>query len=145
MASATFYINTSDDRRVDKSLSTVSVASVSYKDDTSVVTPVLKVLPFSNLFKANYVYLSDFDRYYFIREITTSAQYVYITLECDVLYTYRTQIRKCNAVVRRQQNLFDLYLDDEKFNAEAYGRTQAKRFSGGFTKNAFILSVAGGK
>ena len=145
MATAILYKNTSDDRLVDKSISKLHEVTVSYKDDTNMITPTIKLANFSGAFSANYVYLSDFGRYYFVTEITASQQHIYMTLECDELYTYRAQLRTCDAIVKRQQNLFDLYLDDEKFNAEAYGRIQTKRFSGGFTKNAFVLAVAGGR
>lgn len=145
MATATFYLNTSDDRRLDKKLTQLSTATISYKDDTSVVNPTIKVSIFENLFKANYVYLSDFGRYYFIREITTSQQFVYFVLEEDVRYTLRNQIRNCNAIIKRQEKLCNYYLDDEKFKAREYSRIQTKTFAHGFTQNAFLLTIAGGR
>ena len=141
---ATFYINRSDDRKVDKALTQIKTTSVDLKGDTSLVNPTIKVLPFASLEKCNYVYLADFERYYFVREITYSQQYVYLTLECDVLYTYKSEIRNTRAIIARQEKLCDYYLNDERFRAEEYVRTQTYTFPAGFTQNAFILTIAGG-
>lgn len=145
MATATFYINTSDDKRVDKNLTPVRTVTIDYKDDTDITEPTIKVSTFANVFKANYVYLSDFDRFYFVRSTTVSQQYVYIVLEEDVRYTLRYQIRKCRAIIKRQENVYDAYLDDDKFKAEGFTRIQTYTFGSGFTQNAFLLTIAGGR
>ena len=145
MATADFFINTSDDKRADKTLTKVRTVTIEYKNDTSVVEPSIKVQNFNGIFNANYVYLSDFGRYYFIRGTTVSQQYVILQLMEDVRYTLRTQIRKCRAIIKRQENLYDAYLDDEKFKAEGFTRIQTYPFSNGFTENAFLLTIAGGR
>lgn len=145
MATATFYMNTSDDKRLNKNLIQIRTTNIEYKDDTSVVTPVIKVTTFANVFTANYVYLSDFQRYYFVREVTVSQQYVIMSLEEDVRYTLREGIKKCRAIIKRQERLYDAYLDDEKFKAEGNTRIQTFTFGSGFTQNAFLLTIAGGR
>lgn len=145
MATATFYKNTSDDKRIDKTLQTIRTVNIDYKDNTSVVRPTIKVLVFAEVFDCNYVYLSDFKRYYFVREVTVSQQHVILTLEEDVRFTLRAGIRNCRAIIKRQERLFDAYLDDEKFKAEGYTRIQTFTFGSGFTQNAFLLTIAGGR
>lgn len=145
MASATFYTNTSDDKRLNKNLTRIRTTNIEYKDDTSVVNPVIKVTTFANVFTANYVYLSDFQRYYFVREVTVSQQYVIMVLEEDVRYTLREGIKRCRAIIKRQERLYDAYLDDEKFKAEGNTRIQTFTFGSGFTQNAFLLTIAGGR
>lgn len=145
MATAEFFINTSDDKRVDKNLTRLRTATIEYKNDTSVVEPIIKVVNFNGIFNTNYVYLSDFGRYYFVRGTTVSQQYVILQLQEDVRYTLRNQIRKCRAIIKRQENLFDTYLDDEKFKAEGFTRIQTYTFGSGFTENAFLLTIAGGR
>lgn len=144
MATATFYRNSSDDRKLNKDLTQISSVTVQFKGDTSVIRPVIKVLNFSNATSCNYVYIQDFGRYYFVRGITVSQQHIYFELECDVLYTYKTAIRNTRAIIARQEKLCDYYLNDERFRAEEYIRTQTYTFPAGFTQNAFILSIAGG-
>lgn len=148
MGTATFYQNTSDDRCLDKKLvQKASLSSFEYKDDTTVMNPVIIVANNSNIMQSNYVYLSDFNRYYFIRNITVSQQRLRIDLEVDVLKSFANEIRKQTVIVRRQENKnrCNLYLDDDKFKCYEYSRIQTRDFSYGFDSNAFILTVAGGR
>lgn len=60
MGTATFYQNTSDDRCLDKKLvQKATLSSFEYKDDTTVMNPVIIVDNNSNIMQSNYVYLSD--------------------------------------------------------------------------------------
>lgn len=145
MSECRLYRNKSDDKRVDKELTSLNTVNIEFKDDTDILRPVIKVLNFPNAVKANYCYLSAFDRYYFIREITASQQHLYMTLEIDPLYTYRSKIRGLNAIVKRQQTLCNYYLDDDHYKSLEYSRIQTKVFPYGFTKNAFLLTIAGGR
>lgn len=145
MATAIFYANTSDDRKVDKTLTEITTKTVEYKGDTSIINPQIKVSVFNDFGKCNYVYLSDTKRYYFVRNITMSQQNIIIELECDVLYTYRTDIRRQKAILKRQRNKCNYYLDDEKFRALEYSRIQTFAFPTGFTQNAFVITIAGGR
>ena len=150
MGTATFYKNSSDDRKLDKNLSVVTGGAertVEYKEDTSIMNPVITVDYFAGVTQCNYVYLSAFQRYYFVRAITMSQQRIALQLEIDVLKTYASQIRKQTVIVKRQQDrkYANMYLDDDKFKALEYNRIQAKAFSSGFTTNAFILTIAGGR
>ena len=148
MARAIFYTNKSDDRKVDKNLTEISTSSVTYyKSNTNIMDPTITVDMFANFQKCNYVYLEDFQRYYFIRSITVSQQRIIIDLHIDVLKTYGSQIRGQRAIVKRQQDRkkANFYLDDEKYKALEYSRIQCKAFPSGFTSNAFVLTIAGGQ
>lgn len=148
MARAIFYTNKSDDRKVDKSLTEISTSSATYyKSNTNIMDPTITVDMFANFQKCNYVYLEDFQRYYFIRSITVSQQRIIIDLHIDVLKTYGSQIRGQRAIVKRQQDRkkANFYLDDEKYKALEYSRIQCKAFPSGFTSNAFVLTIAGGQ
>lgn len=148
MARAIFYTNKSDDRKVDKSLTEISTSSVTYyKSNTNIMDPTITVDMFANFQKCNYVYLEDFQRYYFIRSITVSQQHIIIDLHIDVLKTYGSQIRGQRAIVKRQQDRkkANFYLDDEKYKALEYSRIQCKAFPSGFTSSAFVLTIAGGQ
>lgn len=148
MARAIFYTNKSDDRKVDKTLTEISTSSVTYyKSNTNIMDPTITVDMFANFQKCNYVYLEDFQRYYFIRSITVSQQRIIIDLHIDVLKTYGSQIRGQRAIVKRQQDRkkANFYLDDEKYKALEYSRIQCKAFPSGFTSNAFVLTIAGGQ
>lgn len=147
MARAIFYTNRSDDRKVDKNLTELYVGTPTYyKENTSVMTPTITVDLFVNFQKCNYVYLEDFQRYYFIRSITVSQQRLILDLHVDVLKTYAADIRAQKVIVKRQEakKKANFYLDDDKYKALEYSRIQCKGFANGFTNSEFILTVAGG-
>jgi hypothetical protein len=149
MATATFYQNLSDDRKLDKKLRMLrgNPIHIDFKQPTSVINPIITVVNFDGVFSCNYVYINDFNRYYYIRTMTVGEQSISMQLEVDVLGTYKNQIRDQKVIVKRQQSkkLANFYLDDDKYKALEYSRIQCKAFSGGFTTNAFILTVAGGR
>lgn len=148
MAQATFYQNNSDDRKLTKSLTTLrgGPVTIHFKDATSIINPIITVENFGNITSCNYVYISDFHRYYFIRTMTVEAQRVSMQLEVDVLGTYKDQIKNQTCIIKRQEakNKANFYLDDEKYKALEYSRIQCRSFPYGFTENEFILTVAGG-
>lgn len=145
MGSAILYLNNSDERVLDKSLTAkLTLSSFEYKEDTTIIRPTIIVANNSAVFQSNYCYLSDFGRYYFIRNITVSQQRLRIDLEVDPLYTYRSQIRNCTGVLNRQENVWSGYLQDAEGFENQYEYTQLKGFTTPFTKSLhLLLTVAG--
>ena len=64
---------------------------------------------------ANYVYIPEFNRYYFINDIVSIRQNLWqITLSVDVLMSYKNQILETNAFVARNQNKFNKDIIDNE-------------------------------
>ena len=62
---------------------------------------------------ANYLTIYSFKRHYFITSIESIRAGVYmIKAHVDVLTTYAGAIKSNTAIIRRQANSFNLYLDD---------------------------------
>lgn len=144
-----FYINSSENYRVDKQITQQLSAECTLKDNTSVENPVLMIRSTSNISSYNYMYIPDFGRYYYINEIVSVHNGLWeIHAHVDVLMTYKSQIRGCNATFKRQENLFNLYLDDPEFKTYNKSDIVTKAFSGGngpLSKNmSYVLVVAGG-
>ena len=142
---------TSDPReKVTKTLTTVlSVANATVRspDGISIMDPVITVASSdAGLFTANYMYIQQFARYYFITSIKELRNgLIEIKAHCDVLMTYSTQIRALTATIARQENEFNLYLPDVAFKAYAYQKQQIKTFPNALTgANNLVLVVAGG-
>lgn len=116
------------------------------KDVTSILRPKIELTSASNLSGYNYMYISDFSRYYFIDDIVSLHNNRWeISGHIDVLETYKTAILNNTAVVRRQQNQFNLYLDDPDFHALNYDRIQTIQFPlNAFSKNLFYVLVVNG-
>ena len=77
------------------------------KDDTSIVNPTIE-LSANNLTSYNYAQISDFGRYYFIRDIISEANGLWlIELECDTLASYKTTIGSASEYVLRAASDWD--------------------------------------
>ena len=137
--------NSSPKNQLDKSLTTITTATGTLKEDTSIIDPVIKIqCSIDSVKNCNYMYISNFGRYYFItdmRSITNSI--VEFTAHVDVLTTYAGQIRGNTAIVKRQENRWNLYLDDGTFNVYQNPHVLTKAFPSGFSTQEFVFAIAG--
>ena len=150
----TVYKNASDPRTIGKSLSSVkSYSAAQWKEDTSIIEPSFILAYDATLLTANYLYVTELLRYYFIIDITMlAAKQVLIRCKCDVLQTYKTAILSLSVVVKRQENKYNLYMDDDKFIVKNTRQIVSKKIdSSAFSPSTgnsgtanFVLSIAGG-
>lgn len=148
MLSIQLMNNSSPVEKIEKTLSAGSTYSCALKDDTSVLDPVIILQTSDNIFSYNYMYISDFGRYYFIKDIVSLNNNRWqITAHVDVLETYKQQILSNEAVIKRSEKLFNLYLDDPEFKTYNYDQIQTLKFKnpgGAFNKTMnFVLVVNG--
>ena len=118
-----------------------------FKDTRSVLDPVIIINTSSDLTGYNYAEINAFSRKYFVTDIKVVRENTYeISLHVDVLGTYDSQIRAVKADVKRQENNFNMYLDDPEFHVYNNEFIQTKAFSNGaFHKDfEFVLVTAGG-
>lgn len=146
-----FFYRTSDPReKVTKTLTlTLSLpnATVRSQDGISIMDPVITIATTNTaLLTANYMFIPQFARYYFITSIKELRNgLIEFKAHCDVLMTYSAQIRALKATIARQENKFNLYLPDVAFKAYAYQKQQIKKFPNPLTgANNLVLVVAGG-
>lgn len=146
-ASITLYVNSSDNNVVNKSLSTVTtINNIAWKQDTSVLNPIVILETNQNINNCNYAYIPQFARYYYITDIALLKAGRYsITLKVDVLKTYDSQIRALKGVVRRNESLFNKYLADDTQKVLQYTEKSTLQFNNPFNKDGqFLLTVSGG-
>ena len=69
-----------------------------------------------------------------------------VSAHVDVLETYATAIKSNTAVIRRQQALYNLYLNDPDFMTYNYDIITTRKFSGGegFNKTLNYVLVING-
>ena len=98
------FYNTSDDTRViNKTLSgEIEKTGIRFKDDTNILQPILDLDYDERLFTKNYCHIGKLGRYYFIKDIITTNNRLYVHCEVDVLKTYESEIKGTNAFVVRQ-------------------------------------------
>ncbi len=142
---ATLYVNTSDNRYLSKSISSQGSVPAVLKEDTDLMQPVIILENSAQVQQANYVYLDDFGRYYYIEDKTFSHQRMYLSLRVDVLMSFAAGINNCDCIALRSTNKYNSYLNDAKYSQLAYNRPVIHKFDNSFSKNnQFILSIAGG-
>lgn len=145
--SVDLYRNNSPVEKIGKSLTDqLTISDVVIKRDTSVLKPVLLVNSSEEIYVYNYMYISEFYRYYFIDDIRSINQNMWeVSAHVDVLETYKNGILANSAVIKRQEGQFNLYLDDPDFHAYNYERIQTLKFPNNVFDKAlnYILVVNG--
>lgn len=138
------YTNSSDNSVVNKSLSNVKTYEINLKDACSVTTPTVLIATDDNLSSFNYARIETFSRYYYINDIKSVRNGLWeLSLKCDVLMSFKNQFLNLDAVIERQENEWNLYLNDGAFKILQKDRLQTKAFPKGFTSGNFLLTVAG--
>ena len=87
-------------------------------DDTSLMNPTFKLSIAANPIGNNYAYVSDFNRYYFINDISSYQGFWYISCTCDVLASFKTDIGAETHYVLRSASSYDTYITDTMYPAK---------------------------
>ena len=137
--------NESDDRAFNKSITDIANLSGYLRDDSSVIDPVIMVEgSISTIAGCNYMSIAEFGRSYFITNMeSVRNNLVRVTGHVDVLTTYKDAILANSGIIRRQENLWNLYLDDGSFKVYNNPIVLTRAFPSGFSTMSFILAVAG--
>lgn len=111
----TLYNNSADPRVVQKQQSLVQIASVSAEPyyPIEVSTPVFRLAYNANYTRINYMYVPEFQRYYFVTNITLeSGNAMIIKCECDVLMSFKNDILNLRAICFRNETDYNKYMPD---------------------------------
>lgn len=138
--------NNSENNKIKKSVSNIATKTGSLRESTSIVNPKILVQgDLTSLKNCNYMTIPDFGRSYFVTDIVAVGKgVVELTGHCDVLSSFSSQILSNTAVILRQENSFNRYLNDSKFMTYQNNNIKTAVFSGeGFTQAGYILVTAG--
>ena len=141
----TLYKNTSEKAKVGKTLTSASTHTGTLREGCEVVNPSI-ILEGDNLSDFNYMYIPEFHRYYFITGITSIKKGLWqIDGHCDVLESYKEQIKTQKAVVERQEQNYNLYLNDPEWKVYTNKQVLTREFPAGFLDSGnYFLTVVGG-
>lgn len=140
----TLYQNASPALYVYKDITAYGAQHVcNFKQPTDIVNPTI-TLELSAI-DFNYVYIGgSVDRYYYVTEKRSVRRGVWeVELKCDPLMSFASDILAASAVVSRQENEWNLYLDDGTFKAYQYTNFYQEPFGTSFDTSTYVLIVAG--
>lgn len=139
------YYNDSEKIKLDKELTQIGTIEGRLFQNTSITKPAIMFDLDTTVFSANYLYIPQFNRYYFITDVVNvSANKWQIQARVDVLTSFKSAIRENTAIIERQENEYNLYLDDKYYRAYQNEDVQYKKFSGSLPGDKYILVVNGG-
>lgn len=141
-----FFYNVSDPRCINKTLIEGDIFEGQARDQVSIMSPVV-LFDTEDIIKYNYAYIPEFERYYSIDNIVAYRNNLYeVTMNVDVLMSFRRDILNCVAVVDKQamQENGDEYIDDGSLVTDNVMFTEVLEFEDGFNDSVeYILIVAG--
>lgn len=157
----TLYNYNGEPERLDKSGMLTFVTSYTgavARANVSLRNPVLVLEEsITNINSANYCYISEFGRYYYIREKSADINGLFtLVLACDPLMSFKPGILNLSGIVSKQSNIYNMYLPGN-IKSEVRPLVTTKKFSpsliipGGtppeFTNQSdvYILLAIGGK
>ena len=137
--------NSSEPIRMDKVISNIASYEGTLREGTSIIDPVIKIeCNLANVRNCNYLTIDAFNRSYFVKDIVSvNSNIVEFSCHVDVLSTYANEIRRNRGIVKRQENLWNLYLNDGSLKVYQKPNVVTKEFPYGFNDMRFILGVAG--
>lgn len=138
-------VSHSENKKADKNVDYSLNLEGNLRENCSLKNPKVLIETSENISKYNYCKIDSFGRVYFISEISVVRTNLYeIQLKCDVLSSFISEIRENTAIVRRQENLWNLYVDDGSFRTYQNSKIVVNKFPSGFTNKSFVLCVSGG-
>lgn len=145
------YVCNAERNRVDKSsyLTNRFPLNGNIKRSTAITNPIIEIEKTNPvLSQYNYLYIPDFNRFYFIDEIRNiSANRWEIIASVDVLFSFMTDIKTSEAVLDKTENVSNanLYFNDGSFKTDCRKDNQTIEFPNGLNSNGeYILICAGG-
>ena len=139
------YITEDSDTVMNKDLTLIATFDIQMRDTQNVSAPILILgeIEGVDLKTVNYAYIDEFKRYYFIRTITVGQNNIYtLTMECDVIETYREDILNSSALISRRVAAGDY--GDMAVSSEVRKEVEVFKSTRGFNEDkTIILSTVG--
>lgn len=141
-----FFYNQSDERQIDKVLTPGVTLEGEIRDSANIMTPTI-LFTSEEVMRYNYCYISLFQRYYSVSDITVVRTGLYeVSMNVDVLMSFKNHILQLDAIVDKQTDIDngDEYIDDSSLISENVMFTTVYNFPNGFNSEPeFILITAG--
>lgn len=138
------YNQTSDKNVLNKNIGTPTIIYGTIKDESNLVNPEI-ILSRTVTNNFNYLYIPDFNRYYFVTDKIMEHQRTIIQCHVDVLMSFKNQIKNMSIIAERASNRFNLYQVDNELPLKNYKTVTTIGFTNGFSEtNSYVLVSSGG-
>lgn len=139
--------NKSNKNELIKSTEEIIVLNGIFKEETSIINPILIIeTGADNIKNVNYIHILEFNRYYFVNEITTIRNNLWeLNCHVDVLSSFADEIKENEAIINRQENNWNLFLNDNSMRCYQNPYVVTREFPSGFSTNldGYVMIVAG--
>lgn len=137
----------SENNRVVKTLNDEKQLFGELRNQTSVLNPSIRIESADNISTYNYAYISEFGRYYYITDIVSVRTNCWVvSLRCDVLMSYKDEIKTITGVVVRQESNPNKLLVDRLERIQSDKEIDILYYPDAFSKNLqYVLVTAGGQ
>lgn len=142
------YVTGSERHAIRKTLQNGLELTGALRDESSVINPSF-LIEINNPSQYNYCYISDFNRYYFITNITSVRTNIWrIDCHVDVLMSFQTQILNLDVIVSDLsigESPVSTYFSGEQWQSTVKTKTDVINFPSGLLDNGeYILITSGG-
>lgn len=144
---ANFYTTDSDNRSLHKNLTGIFQTDFVFYDDSSIITPVLRLSYNSAINQCNYFYIPAINRYYFIDNIRFNrGGEMYVSGHIDVLTTYANEIENIQCTISRYEHFNLTTLPDTNVVIKNYDIINIYQSDKNFdtTVGNYVLQILGG-
>ena len=142
---------TSDDNRVlNKSLTAIATITASPLENCALLNPRMRFRYSASLKSANYMYIPELNRYYYIKSMSVNPGGEYeVVGDIDVLKTYASDIRKAHATIIRSESVGGpTYIPDSKLPVNPNKkelRTAKQEFNTSSDNNIYLVRLRSSK
>lgn len=141
------YYNASENNQLVKDIVYIATLTGTLRDASNIVKPSI-LIERADLGTFNYVYISEFNRYYYVKEIESYRTSLWLlTLESDPLMSFKSSILELSVILKETENtgLNNYLLDDRVWRSTVKDKTDIIKFPNGLLENGeYILITSGG-
>ena len=119
--------------KLNKSFTVNASLDCVFKDETDVVNPIILVeMDYASMVACNYAYIPTNRRFYYITDVTSvSNALCTLSLEADVLMSFKSEIQNLTGITERNTSLYNVYLNDDRQKITSQYKQFYHIFSGG--------------
>lgn len=140
-----FYSNNEETIVVNKTLSATPslVLTANLKYGLDLLKPILTVsTTLATVSQYNYVYIPELSRYYYVVGYKgVSNALVEISLECDLLMSWKDEFITSDCTIERNETRGNVYVSDSLFPVECRTQTVTKKFPNALSNTASMVLV----